>query len=730
MRTKRQFSSTERPRSHDRELSSLREGRRGRLLSLYPPVLVSTRIDTLYLEPAYTKEDTPFNITYHTPSQDIADDPAELSAIEEDAIPPVATIIAPPPSPSSYQPLEEAPFSQLYGERVFELANVIKPEFENASPGPGRLGDTPNNAWPPLFVHDLAWDIIDAGTSETCQPFTRLSTTQLDAHSHELLEKQHEDSPMPNLSLNETFDSLSIGPPASKDPEIPGTGISPTDGVLAGQFAVSLAYSGDGVSPWEIYSESSSIWRHEEIDVLSGPAVTSEIYPVSVDFSTPKVETAVLEALALNSNRNVISLEFSQIAKLPVFDGVAINYSSLCESLGVLSNRYLKRDLLGQARMAVRLMELVQAELFKHSSISAKCNFQKARILRKENDYERSVTYISQAIASYERFGEKNNALKCQLFLGDTLLSQGRCSEALHVFVAALIEHRRTQQGSDKVMASIQNLHIKMNTYCMMEEVIFISSTLGDLLGKRGAIVYSRTFDIWAEFAQLGSGYSKLELFEIADLCFEVPEPVLNEMLPNASYYIRRSQVRKEYSLHSLRQGKTSQALTQVTLAFECIQSIGTGILPFGPIVLPGGRTSQDSRNVVSLVLEELRNVLIQATPGITLPEEVYCYEKANFLADKISWNLSTEVGSPLVLHGTDSRKHEKNRNQIGKDKIRAPSIRGGVAASISSSGSSIFSIDSTSSRPGLTYSVGSASSYVSNSAFMVDSDPGINKSL
>jgi hypothetical protein len=113
------------------------------------------------------------------------------------------------------------------------------------------------------------------------------------------------------------------------------------------------------------------------------------------------------------------------------------------------------------------------------------------------------------------------------------------------------------------------------------------------------------------------------------------------------------------------------------------------------------------------------------AAHELTLAEERYYYQKSKGLANKISLKFtSTKVGSSLLPYGTDFRKNEKNRNQIGKDKIRAPSIRSGVAASISSKGSSMFSMNSTSSRFGTTYSIGSASSYVSNSAFMVDSDP------
>jgi tetratricopeptide (TPR) repeat protein len=672
-------------------------------------------------KPAYTKEDTPFNITYHTPGHDIADDPAELSAIEEDAIPPVAAIDAPSPLPSPHQLLQGANFSQLHDKSIFEVANVNESEIENASPGPGRLEDTPNTAYAPLIVHDLAWDTIDAEPSETCQPFTRLSTTLLDAHSHELLGEQHQDSPMYDLSVNETFNSLSIGLPANKYPEAPGTG----EGDLVDQLPISLTNSEDGDSHEETYSENSSIWSDEEIDVMSGPEVTSEISPVSVDFSTSKVEIAVLEALALDSNGNAVDLEFSQIAKLPVFDGVAINYRRLCKSLDVLSNEYVKRGLLGQAWMAVRLMELVQAELFRDFTLSAKCKFQKARILRKKNDYEGSTICMSQAIAICKQFGDKRQALKFLLFLGDTLLSRGRYSEALQVFVQAFIEQRGSWQGSGKVMASIRKLHLKMNESGRMEEVIFSLNILGDLLNERGAMFICRTFDIWTEFAQLGSGYSKLDLFEVADLCFEVPEPVLDGRPPTVSYYIRRSQFRKEYSLHSLRQDKILQALIQLIKAFECIQSLGIVILPSGPTVLHGERISQDSLKALRRDFVELSKVLSEATPHEpALHLEMHYYKKANLLAKKISWNLSTEVSSPLILYGTDSRKHEKHRNQIGKDKIRAPSIRSGAAASISSSGSSMFSMNSTSSRFGLTYSVGSASSYVSNSAFMVDSDP------
>ena len=191
---------------------------------------------------------------------------------------------------------------------------------------------------------------------------------------------------MHNLSVNQKFDSLSISPPASKYPEIPGTGISPTSSCVTDQLAISLTDSEDGDSHEETYSESSSIWRDEEIDVLSGPEVTSENFPVSVDFPTSKVETAVLEALALNSDDNIINLEFSQIAKLPVFDGVAINCQRLYKSLDVLSNGYVKRDLLDQASITIRLMELVHAEVFGQSTISAKCKLQ----LPKGSDFEKA----------------------------------------------------------------------------------------------------------------------------------------------------------------------------------------------------------------------------------------------------------------------------------------------------------------------------------------------------
>ncbi|KAH8780621.1 hypothetical protein F5882DRAFT_500542 [Hyaloscypha sp. PMI_1271] len=706
---------------------------------------------TLYIwKPTYTKEDTPFNITYHTPGHGIADDPAELSAIEEDATPPVAATNAPSPPPSPYQLLQGADFSQLHDKSILEVANVIEPEFENASPGPGRLEDTLNTVYAPLIAHDLARDTIDAEPSETCQPFTYLSTTQLDAHSPELLEKQHQDSPMHNLPVNEKFDSLSIGPPASKYPEIPGTGISPTSGGLAGRLPISLTDSEDGDSHEETYSESSSIWLDEEINVLpasSGPEVTSESSPVSVDFSTSKVETAVLQALALNSNGNVINLKFSHIAKLPVFDGVAINCTTLYKSLDVLSNGYLKRGLLDQALMAVRLMECIQVNSFRdfssHFATLGKCDIQKARILRKKNDYEGSKACISQAIAIYKHFGDKKQALKCRLFLGDTLLSQERYSEALHLFVKALIKQRGTWQGSGKVMALLRKLHLKMSESGRMEGVIFTSSILGDLLNEREAKVSFRTFDIWTEFAQLGAGYSKLGLFGVADLCFELPEPVWDETIPSASDCIRRSQFRKEYSLHFLRQDKILQALTQLTLAFECVQSLGTDMLPFGPIILPGETTPQDSRNVLRIVFEDLTKAFSEANARKSaLPGERYYYDKANFLADKVSWNLSSKVGSALIPYGTDFRKNEKNRNQIGEDKSRAPSIRSGAPVSISSNGSSMFSMNSTSSRFstnstssrfsmnstssrfGTTYSIGSASSYVSNSVFMVDSDP------
>jgi len=128
-------------------------------------------------------------------------------------------------------------------------------------------------------------------------------------------------------------------------------------------------------------------------------------------------------------------------------------------------------------------MELVYAELFKDFRISVKCNFQKARILRKQNNYEGSKVYITQAIAICKHLGDKKKALKCELFLGD--MSWERYSEALYVFIKALIEQRETWQESGKVMASIQKLHLEMNESSKMVEIILTSSIIGQL--RKGA---------------------------------------------------------------------------------------------------------------------------------------------------------------------------------------------------------------------------------------------------
>jgi len=90
-------------------------------------------------KPAYTKEDTPFNITYHTPGQDITDDPTELSAIEEDAIPPVAAINAPSPPPSPYQLLQGADFSQLHDKSILKYRMSLNQNLRTLHHGPDGL---------------------------------------------------------------------------------------------------------------------------------------------------------------------------------------------------------------------------------------------------------------------------------------------------------------------------------------------------------------------------------------------------------------------------------------------------------------------------------------------------------------------------------------------------------------------------------------------------------------
>jgi hypothetical protein len=166
--------------------------------------------------------------------------------------------------------------------------------------------------------------------------------------------------------------------------------------------------------------------------------------------------------------------------------------------------------------------------------------------------------------------------------------------------------------------------------------------------------------------------------------------------------------------MHYRRQGKLIQSIEQLENALQ----------HFSALIHQKSfeRTDFQRTLVMTEALEQELFAALGELLVVTQPSEM---QPAVQESDKVSplamWMRAEAVWLKLGAH-RHLFQHKPLRNSHIDNLRDRETMQRNDTASISSHGSSMFSSGSTSSRIGITYSVGSASSIVSNSAFMVPS--------
>jgi tetratricopeptide (TPR) repeat protein len=382
-----------------------------------------------------------------------------------------------------------------------------------------------------------------------------------------------------------------------------------------------------------------------------------------------------------------------------------------CQRLWKLCFIFEKAHVLEEALMG---FELIQAgydiEFGAASKETMRCFVYKARILRKMKRYQDSEALYRQAIAGFRSLRQRVAELKCQLLLGTFLQSLERHSEALQFLLEALTEHfaqTKTIEESRKVidlLDSIRKLHSKMR---LGPDLIKSISRLKSL--QHEWIDTPNHLNLLSEFVQLGGHYSKLHKYEMADLCFAYPAPIQSSRISPA-IRIEALKYSRELSIHYQRQGKWIKSIEHLEHALEQLPAL---------LHLKSAERTDFQRPLV--VTDTLEHDLF-ATLGRLLSETRPTGQQPVVRDSCKHW--STWKRAEAAWAKLDTRRRIIRHKPIRHSRIDSLRDREIVqrsdSTSLSSQGSSGISSGSAGSRLGLTYSVGSASSIVSNSVFMV----------
>jgi tetratricopeptide (TPR) repeat protein len=334
-----------------------------------------------------------------------------------------------------------------------------------------------------------------------------------------------------------------------------------------------------------------------------------------------------------------------------------------------------------------------------------------AQVLKQMNRFQESETLYRQAISGFRVLRQRVAQLKCQILLGHLLRSQKRTSEALQLLLEALIEHfawARTIEESRKVvdiLEFIRKLHIKMELGPDLTESV---SRLKNL--QHGWPETRNHLKLFSEFVQLGGHYSKLGKYELADLFFAYRLSFHCSRVSVASKieFLKRS---CELSIHYQRQRKLIQSIEKLKFAVE----------QFSDLLQQKALERTDFR-WPSMMSDTLEQDLF-ASLGKLLERTEPAKGELIIQSYQVSlWSIWRSVEEEWVkLH---SRRRTTHHNPIRNSRLEnlkdREIMQKSDSTSFSSHGSSKISSSSVGSRFGTTYSVGSASSIVSNSVFMV----------
>lgn len=359
--------------------------------------------------------------------------------------------------------------------------------------------------------------------------------------------------------------------------------------------------------------------------------------------------------------------------------------------------------------------ELIQAgydiEFGAASKETMRCLVFQARVLKKMNRFQESENLYRQAISGFRTLRQRIAQLKCQMLLGHLLRNLKRTSEALRFLLEALIEHfawASTIEESRKIvdiLESIRKLHIKMGLGPDLTESVSRLKTL-----QHEWPLTRNHLKLFSEFVQLGGQYSKLGKYELADLffayrlsfhCSRVSTPTRIELL-------KRS---RELSIHYQRQRKLTQSIEQLILAVEyfsdLLQEKALWRADFQRSSMMSDTLEQDFFATLGELLNE------------TKPAEEEPISQSYPVPTWSTWRSAEAALAKLQTRRRTTRlnpiRNSRLENLKGRDIMQKSD-----PTSFSSHGSSKISSSSVGSRLGMTYSVGSASSIVSNSVLMV----------
>jgi len=227
-------------------------------------------------------------------------------------------------------------------------------------------------------------------------------------------------------------------------------------------------------------------------------------------------------------------------------------------------------------------------------------------------------------------------------------------------------------------------------------------------------------FNVWVEFVCLGSCYSEIGKLDMADLCFATapPEPQPGRMQgKNPRLKIELARFCKDRSIHYRRRMEVVESNIQLKVAFDHLLSVGT---------------EDEYDHCIGIILEQLLRTF--EPPEAKIRKRGFNGEAAWMRARELLTDL--ESPEPQVVRKESSlevkiwiRARDTFLKRVSYWEIPQQGRRGRpvleskqgrASKSISSHGSSMISGSSTCSRFGVTYSTGSASSWVSNSGLMV----------
>jgi hypothetical protein len=353
------------------------------------------------------------------------------------------------------------------------------------------------------------------------------------------------------------------------------------------------------------------------------------------------------------------------------------------------------------AKIAQEALDLIHAglsiEIGDPNQRSLRCLLRRARPMRKNGVFEDTERLYRHAIQTLMRSADRKRQVQCQLVLSDFLLSLGRYSEPLHLLLEVIIEDFRRPSIDAKSALKIIDCFasVSREVDLLDGELIRILSRLKNLRSHRILIWFRSPYSIELEIelVQLGSYFSQTGKFQLADLCFtSLDLSCPPEKSPRI--WIHLFKVCIERCEYYRRTGMIGKGIEQLGEAMVYLSSLMD-------------ETMEEADAHLRLMIFGLKEQVKMTVKRLSA-EDVTFSHQYSWVKVQVIW---ARVFEQLPVSLSKIPHKPASTGRIGSQ---------GAPTSLSSHGSSLLSAGSASSRFGITFSVGSESSVVSNSVFMV----------